>query len=140
MRIMGIDFGSKRIGIAVSDETKTIAGNLEVLKRKDIKSDLGSLSKKIEELNVGEIVIGYPLSLSGGITKKTKETENFIKELESAVDIPVKRWDERLSTVQAEGILIESGMRRNKRKRVVDALSAQIILQSYLEFIKNLNE
>ena len=132
-RIMGIDFGTKRIGIAVSDELLLTAQGKNSLYRKDLKSDMEELARLAQTNEVGEIVVGLPLNMDGTYSAKTKEVVEFMDQLSKAVAIPVKTWDERLTSMQAERVLLEADVSRAKRKKVTDKLAAQIILQSYLD-------
>lgn len=133
MRIMALDFGTKRIGIAVSDELFITAQGLPSLYRKDLKSDLDEITRLAKSNDVGEIVVGLPLSMNGSYSAKTKEAVAFVEDLLKAVNIPVNTWDERLTSMQAQRVLLEADVSRSKRKKVTDKLAAQIILQSYLD-------
>ncbi len=132
MRILGLDVGTKRIGVALSDALLITAQGLDTIYRKDLKSDLETIKKIADENSVSEIVVGLPLNMSGTYSEKTKEVAAFIDSLKGACAIPVKTWDERLTSLQAERIMLESDMSRDKRKRLSDKIAAQIILQSYL--------
>jgi putative Holliday junction resolvase len=133
MRTLGIDFGKKRVGLAVSDETGTIAQSLDYL---DGGSD-DSVSKSIVRLASGrgvtKIVVGVPLSMNGQPSAQTERTLRFIETLRKSASLPVERWDERLTTKQAERALLEGNVRRKDRKEKIDKLAAQIMLQSYLD-------
>ena len=133
MRIMGIDFGTKRIGIAISDELLLTAQGIDSLYRKELKADLDELARLARENSVGEIIVGLPLNMNGTYSAKTKEVVEFIDALSKVVTVPVKTWDERLSSMQAERVLLEADASRAKRRHVTDRLAAQIILQSYLD-------
>jgi putative Holliday junction resolvase len=133
MRVMGLDFGTKRIGVALSDELLLTAQGMDSLYRKDLKYDLAALAKLASDNAVTEIVVGLPLSMDGSHSEKTREAADFIDALSKAVTVPVKSWDERLSSMQAERVLLEADTSRAKRKKVTDRLAAQIILQSYLD-------
>ena len=133
VRIMGLDFGTKRIGIAISDELLLTAQGINSLERKALKDDLEELSKLAKGNNVEEIVIGLPLNMNGTYSAKTKEAVEFADELSKIVSVPIKTWDERLTSMQAERVLLEADVSRAKRKKVTDKLAAQIILQSYLD-------
>lgn len=133
MRIMALDFGTKRIGIAMSDELLLTAQGLNSLERKTLKDDLEKISKLANGNNVEEIIVGLPLNMNGTYSAKTKEVVVFVDELSKAVTMPVKTWDERLTSMQAERILLEADASRAKRRKVTDKLAAQIILQSYLD-------
>ncbi|MDD5423059.1 MAG: Holliday junction resolvase RuvX [Candidatus Omnitrophica bacterium] len=133
MRILGVDFGSKRIGIAVSDELFITAQGVKTLVRRSLEQDLREIKDFIKEHGVIEVVVGLPLNMNGTHSQKTKEAMEFMESLSKAVDVPVKTWDERLSTVQAERTLLEADLSRAKRKRVMDKMAAQVILQGYLD-------
>ena len=133
MRIMALDFGTKRIGMAMSDELMLTAQGLNSLERKALKSDLEEISKLVQENNVEEIVVGLPLNMNGTYSAKTKEVVEFVDELSRVVSVPIKTWDERLTSMQAERILLDADASRAKRRKVTDKLAAQIILQSYLD-------
>ncbi len=133
MRIMSLDFGTKRIGIAMSDELLLTAQGVNSLERKSLKSDLEEISRLAQGNNVREIVVGLPLNMDGTYSAMTKEAVKFIDELSKVIKVPVKTWDERLTSMQAERILLDADASRAKRKKVTDRLAAQIILQSYLD-------
>jgi len=133
MRILGLDFGTKRIGVAVSDELLITAQGLQTIERRALDADLDKIRNVINENGVSEVVVGLPLNMNGTYSAKTKEVVQFMDSLSKAIDIPVKTWDERLTTMQAERALLEADVSRAKRRRVADKLAAQIILQSYLD-------
>ena len=133
MRILGLDIGTKTIGIALSDELSLIAQGLFTLKRKGLQSDIRELEKLIEERSVERIVIGLPKNMTNTLGTSANMVLSFIEELAKSVDLPVVTWDERLSTVAAEKALLEADMSRKKRKRVIDTVAAQLILQGYLD-------
>ena len=134
MRIIGLDVGSKRIGIAVSDELLITAQALEMFERVDLEKDSDKINKIVEEHNAGEVVVGLPLNMNGSLSPQTKEVIAFVEFLKKNVrrDISIKTWDERLTSAQAERILLEADVSRRKRRFASDKLSAQIILQGYL--------
>jgi len=133
MRILGLDYGEKRIGIALSDELGLTAQPLMTLQRKNRRHDLEGLAGIIRTYGVEKIVVGYPLRLDGSEGIQCEKVQRFIAFLESAFGIPVVRRDETLSTRQAEDILAEAGVRREKRRELVDKIAAGLILQSYLD-------
>jgi len=136
MRILGLDFGTKRIGVAISDELLITAQGMETLERKDLKRDLDAIRGTIRDNNVSEVVVGLPLNMDGSYSAKTKEVVEFMDNLSKAISVPVKTWDERMTTMQAERALLEGDMSRAKRKRLNDRLAAQLILQAYLDHRK----
>jgi len=133
VRILGLDVGTKRIGVALSDELMLTAQGRDTIYRQDLKRDLESIGNVIKDNGVSEVIVGLPLNMDGSYSAKTKEVVEFMDNLAKSIDIPVKTWDERLSTVQAERALLEADVSRSKRKRVADKLAAQVILQSYLD-------
>ena len=133
MRIMALDVGTKRIGVAMSDELFLTAQGAETIYRTRPDADLEKIKKLAEENGVGEIVVGLPISMNGSYSAKTKEVVGFADSLAKVVSVPIKTWDERLTTVQAERTLLEADISRAKRKRSIDRLAAQIILQNYLD-------
>ena len=133
MRVLGIDYGEKRIGIAVSDETGMVARPLTTILHTRLDRDCAVIRRLVEELGVERIVVGYPITLGGKESIQCSYVARFIEVLTSKIGVPVVRWDESMSTKRAEEILIESDMGRKRRKKIVDRLAAAIILQEYLE-------
>ncbi len=136
MRILGLDVGTKRIGVALSDELLLTAQGADTIYRQELGRDLGLIRDLIKANDVREVVIGLPLNMDGSYSAKTKEVVEFMDSLARSIEVPVKTWDERLTTVQAERVLLEADVSRAKRKRVTDKLAAQIILQGYLDSMK----
>ena len=132
MRILGLDIGTKRIGVALSDMLMITAQGLDTIERKDLETDLGVIRKLVEDNGVGEIVAGLPLNMNGSYSAQTKEVAAFVEALEKAVAVPVKTWDERLTSLQAERIMLEGDLSRRKRRNLSDRIAAQLILQSYI--------
>ena len=133
MRILGLDMGSKRIGLAVSDGLGITAQGVTTLERKDEKTVLEFLKNIIKEKEVTEIVVGLPLNMDGSSGEQAKNAESFADILREKLGLPVKLWDERLSTMEVERIMIAGGASRAKRKKKIDKLAAQVILQGYLD-------
>lgn len=133
MRILCIDYGEKRIGLAVSDPLGLTAQGLPTLIRRDEKSDMLKLSEIINEKDVNEIVIGLPKNMNGTLGKKAEEVLKFAEFLKSRFSLPVHTVDERLSTVRAHRSMLEGDLSRKKRGKRVDMIAAQLILQSYLD-------
>jgi putative Holliday junction resolvase len=133
MKILGIDFGTKRIGLALSDGLMITAQGQESILSKGLLQDIEAINRMITENGVTEIVVGLPISMNGTHSAKTKETLEFVENLSKAVSIPVKTWDERLTSRQAERVLLEADVSRHKRKQLSDKIAAQLILQSYLD-------
>ncbi len=131
-RIVGLDFGTVRIGIAVSDERHILARSLGMLQNTvDFSKKLLELLKK--EGAIDKIVVGLPLKLSGQDSTMTEAARKFAKELEESSKLPVELWDERLTSALIERSLVDAGVRRKERAQMSDTLSAVIILQSYLD-------
>lgn len=136
-KILGVDFGDRRTGVAISDESRVIAFPRETLECPRMEQAAAAVVRLAESEKVAEIVVGYPLNMNGSSGPRTTRTDEFMAELAKRTAIPLKKWDERLSTKIAESVLIAAGTRREKRRGVVDKLAAQIILQSYLDAAGN---
>ena len=136
MRILGLDFGEKTIGVAVSDPFLWTAQGIEIIRRddeKNLKKSIERLGEIISQYEVEKIVIGYPKNMNNTIGERCEKTEMFKKRLEKVFSVPVILWDERLSTMAAERGLIEADLSRAKRKKVIDKIAAVFILQGYLD-------
>ena len=134
MRTMSLDLGSRTIGVAVSDLTGLIASGVETVRRTSPERDFARLGELIAQWEVEEIVLGYPRNMNGTIGERAKLTEAFAEELRSRfTGVPVVLWDERLSTVAAERVLIDADLQRKKRRKVIDMMAAVVILQNYLD-------
>lgn len=134
MRIMSLDLGSKTIGIAVSDATKLIASGVETIRRTSPERDFERLKELAAEWEVEEFVLGYPKNMNGTKGERAHITEEFAEKLKELFpDIKVSLWDERLSTVAAEKVLIAADMKRKKRRKIIDKMAAIVILQNYLD-------
>ena len=132
MRILGIDMGSKRIGVAVSDELGITAHAVTTIERKSIKEDLSAVCALIKEYGVQEVVIGYPKHLDGRPSEEASSYVAFGERLHEMTGIPVTYWDERLTTIVAERTLLEGDVKRRRRKQVIDKVAACLILENYL--------
>lgn len=133
MRILGLDIGSKRIGIAVSDELGLTAQGKETLVSKGQEADVEQIVKIAMRYQAQEIVVGLPLNMDGTEGTQAKRVRTLIERIRREVSIPVREWDERLSTVAAERALLEADVSRSKRRKVIDKLAAALILQTYLD-------
>ena len=140
MRILAIDYGDARIGLALSDESETLASPIGTYKSQSMRKDIDYIAALAKEKQAGLIVLGLPVNMDGSSGERVSKTKSFGNVLERVSGIQVEYKDERLTTVTAEQTLIECGMRREKRKRIIDTLSAQIILQSYLDARKRINK
>lgn len=132
MRILGIDYGEKRIGLALSDELEMTARGLSVIERRSKGKDLEAIAAIVSEHGVGAIVVGYPLRLDGTAGIQCEKVDRFIAGLRDVVSVPVIAWDETLSTKEAEGLMREAGVKRKKKRGMVDRIAAAVILQDYL--------
>jgi putative Holliday junction resolvase len=135
MRILALDHGTKRIGVAVSDETKTIAQPLEYIPAEPFADFLARLKKLLVEKEIDLVLIGLPRNMDGSYGPAALKVQTFVAVLKDAITVPIKTWDERLTSAQANRILIQGGVRRDKRKEKVDKMAAAILLQSYLDGI-----
>lgn len=142
MRILGLDFGSKTVGVAVSDPMLITAQGVEIIRRESegkIRKTYQRIEELCKEYEVEKIVLGYPKNMNGTDGERAEKSLEFKEALERRTGIPVIMWDERLTTVSADNIMIESGIRRENRKEYVDEIAAMIILQNYLESIRGGN-
>ncbi len=133
MRNMGLDVGEVRIGIALSDQTGLIAQGHATLERSGWERDLAYLAKVAEEQEVDRFVVGNPLNLDGSAGRQAELSRDFAERLKEATGLAVVLWDERFTSLSAEKILIEAGVRRKKRRGAIDRMAAAIMLQSYLD-------
>jgi putative Holliday junction resolvase len=136
MRLLGLDVGDKTIGVALSDETATLATGLETIRRTALQRDLRELAGLAQDREVKTVVVGLPRSLNGSEGPQARKVMAFVEALKAAVKVPVVTWDERFSTVAAENALIEGGVSRERRKELVDKVAAVLILQNYLDYRK----
>ncbi len=140
MRILGLDFGSKTVGVAISDPLLITAQGVEIIRRES-ENKLRRTYARIEEIikeygDVDRIVLGYPKNMNNTLGERAQKTEEFKAALERRCDLPVILWDERLTTVAAQKAMIESGIRREDRREYVDEIAAMLILQGYLDSIR----
>ncbi len=135
-KILAIDYGDRRMGLAVNDALGITAQGVCSFKRSSLESDLNKIKDIISSHRVEEVIVGMPYLLSGEKGKKAKEVDEFIAVLKRHVPLPVLEWDERYTTVQAEEVLDTTGTKKKKRKSVVDMLAATFILESYMESLK----
>ncbi len=140
MRIIGLDYGTKTVGVAVSDELGLTAQGVETITRKEankLRKTLARIEELIGEYGAEEIVVGFPKNMNNTVGERAEQCREFADMLERRTGLPVVMWDERLSSVSAEQVLIESGVRRENRKAVIDKIAASIILQGYLDYRAN---
>lgn len=136
MRIMGLDFGSKTVGVAISDSLLVTAQGIEIIRRKEenkLRRTLARIEELIVEYEVGEIVLGLPKHMNGDSGVRVELTNEFKEKLERRTGLPVILWDERLTTVAADRAMMEAGIRRENRRNYVDMIAAALILQGYLD-------
>ncbi|ACX63879.1 Holliday junction resolvase RuvX [Paenibacillus lautus] len=132
-KIMGLDYGDRRIGVAISDAFGWTAQGVEVIERRRDEGELDRIAALVKDNEVGEIVVGLPKNMNGTIGPRGEICMEFANTLRESLSLPVHLWDERLSTVSAERTLLEADVSRKKRKQVVDKMAASLILQNYLD-------
>lgn len=140
MRIMGLDFGSKTVGVAISDALLITAQGIEIIRRKEenkLRQTLARIEELVVEYEVEEIVLGLPKNMNATEGARVELTQEFREKLERRTGLPVHMWDERLTTVAADKAMMEAGVRREKRKDYVDMIAATLILQGYLDLRAN---
>ena len=140
MRIIGLDFGSKTVGVAVSDPLGITAQGLEIVRRQSenkLRKTLARIEEIIKEYQVEKIVLGYPKNMNNTLGDRVAKTEEFAAMLERRTGLEIVMWDERLTTVEAQRTMMEAGVRREDRDQYVDKIAATLILQGYLDSISN---
>lgn len=143
MRIMGLDYGSKTVGVAVCDPLGYTAQAVETIVRREenkLRQTLRRIEELIQEYQVTSIVLGYPKNMDDSVGERGKKTEEFKQMLEKRTGLSVVLWDERLTTIEADEILRESGVPASERKKVIDKVAAGIILQSYMNAMEEKRE
>jgi putative Holliday junction resolvase len=136
MRLMALDIGDRRIGVALSDPGQTLARGLQVIHRRSNKADMEVISSLVKEHEVEGMIVGHPIRLDGTVGEQARKVEAYVAELQEVVEIPIILWDEGLSTVRAQKAMIEAGRGRRERKRRLDAVAAAAILQDYLDSLR----
>lgn len=136
MRLLGLDVGDKRIGVALSDESRTLASGLSTLQRVGPRKDLKAIAALVREHAVSDVVVGLPRQLDGEVGPQAQKVLQFMEELRPVAKVPVVPWDERFTSVVATRALVEGGVSRRDRRQVVDKVSATLILQNYLDYLK----
>ena len=142
MRIMGLDYGTKTVGVAISDALKITAQGIETIQRKEenkLRKTCARIEQLIKEYEVEKIVLGFPKHMNNDVGERAEKSLEFKAMLERRTGLEVVMWDERLTTNAAEQILIESGVRRENRKSVIDKIAAVFILQGYLDLLSMRN-
>lgn len=135
MRILGLDIGDRTIGVAISDPLGFTAQGITTIKRTSEERDIGELKKICEEYKVDTIVSGLPKNMNGTLGPQSEKVISFCDLIKKHIDIPIKMWDERLTTVAATRAMLEADLSRAKRKKIVDKVAATYILQGYLDSI-----
>ena len=133
-RCLGLDLGEKRIGVSLSDPLGWTAGPLPALQRIGWKKDVAALRALVQSHEVQRIVVGLPIRMDGTTGEMALRTQEFVDRLRRSLGIPVETWDERLTSVQAERVLLEADVSRGRRRQVIDSMAACLILQGYLDF------
>lgn len=136
-RVMGLDVGSRRIGVALSDPTQLLASPLQTIQAIPPERALAEIARLVEQHDVERLVVGLPLTLSGEIGPQAKQVQAFIDTLQAHLTIPIDVYDERLTTAEAERLLIEAGLKPAKRKEQIDQVAAMLILQDFLNSRRN---
>ena len=132
-RVMALDLGERRIGVAISDPTRTLARSLCVLERRSKQEDFTAIAELVREHGVDLVVVGHPRSLDGTIGPQARRVQRYADALAEVLPVPLILWDERLSTSTAEQLMIEAGRPARKRRKRIDAVAAAVILQDYLD-------
>jgi len=132
-RMLGLDVGERRIGVALSDPEGILASPLMVINRTRDKADIEAILGLVRQHEVTRVVVGLPRSMDGSIGQQAERVQNFIGMLSEFLEIPLETWDERLSTLAAERLMADAGLKRGKRKEQRDALAAALVLQGYLD-------
>ena len=143
MKILGLDYGSKTVGVAVSDPLGFTAQGVEIIRRKSenkMRQTLARIEELIAQYQVEEIVLGLPKNMNNTLGDRAEKSLELKETLERRTGLPVVMWDERLTTVSANRVLMETGVRRENRKEHVDEIAAVFILQGYLDYLANKNE
>lgn len=143
MRILGLDYGSKTVGVAVSDPLGFTAQGVEIIRRKSenkMRQTLARIEELIAQYQVEKIVLGLPKNMNNTLGDRAEKSLELKETLERRTGLPVVMWDERLTTVSANRVLMETGVRRENRKEHVDEIAAVFILQGYLDYLANKNE
>lgn len=133
MRCLGLDVGTKTVGVALSDELRLIAQSLTTIRRTNLRADLDALRTICRDQQVDRVIIGLPLNMNGTEGPRAEASRAFGDALTRALDLPVEYWDERLSTVAAERALLEADLSRRRRREVIDRVAASLILQGWLD-------
>ena len=138
MKIMAVDYGDARTGLAACDRTEFLASPIGVIEERNFYFTIQKVANAVQEYGIQMVVVGYPVNMNGTIGERAEKCAQFAELLRSKVDVPVELWDERATTVEAHNYLNETNTRGKKRKAVIDAVAATIILESYLTYRRNM--
>ena len=133
MKVLGLDIGEKRIGVAISDELGYTAQGMRVLHRKGLDDDLAVIQELIVAAKVSEVVVGLPKNMDGSLGKGAQKVLSFTRKMEESISVPIILWDERWTTSEATRVLLQADLTRKKRRKVIDKIAAALILQGYLD-------
>jgi putative Holliday junction resolvase len=136
MRFLALDIGDRRIGVALSDETATLASGLDTIERVGPRKDLEAVAELVRQHQPAEVVVGMPFNMDGSVGPQAEKVKAFMDQVHAKVGVPVQAWDERLTTVEAHEILRKSGVSWGQRKGLLDKVAATVILQEYLDHRK----
>jgi len=139
MRIMGLDVGTRTIGMAISDELGLTAQGFKTLRRKSMEDDFREIAAIMNQFEISKVVVGLPKNMNGTLGSQAETVLKWVEILKDRIQVPVVTWDERLSTVGASRVLLEADVSRRKRKKVIDKLAAVLILQGYLDQSRRTN-
>lgn len=138
MKIMAVDYGDARTGLAACDRTEFLASPIGVIEERNFYFTIQKVANAVQEYGIQMVVVGYPVNMNGTVGERAEKCAQFAELLRSKVDVPVELWDERATTVEAHNYLNETNTRGKKRKEVIDAVAATIILESYLTYRRNM--
>ena len=138
MKILAVDYGDARTGLAACDRTEFLASPIGVIEERNFYFTIQKVANAVQEYGIQMVVVGYPVNMNGTVGERAEKCAQFAELLRSKVDVPVELWDERATTVEAHNYLNETNTRGKKRKEVIDAVAATIILESYLTYRRNM--
>lgn len=136
MRLMALDIGDKRIGVALSDPGQMLARGVQVIRRGSREDDVAAIASLVKEHEVEKIIVGHPRKMNGTVGEQARKVEAYAAALQEVIEVPFVFWDEGLSSVRAQQAMIEAGKKRRERKRRLDAVAAAVILQDYLDSLR----
>jgi putative Holliday junction resolvase len=137
MKVLGLDIGEKRIGIAISDELGYTAQGMRILTRSNADDGIEAITEIIKETEASEVVVGLPKNMDGSLGEAAQKILSFVTKMEESISVPVILWDERWTTAEAIRLLVDADVSRTKRRKVVDKLAAVLILQGYLDSLEH---